>query len=94
MKTPPFKYLVPGVLAGLALAYTGFGFLAVPAIIKSQVTQFAASTERERWTEIIWRAIHARDEFGAVPRNGFQLRLDSEQNFQENYEGSSYYYWL
>jgi uncharacterized protein involved in outer membrane biogenesis len=42
MKTPPFKYLVPGVLAGLALAYTGFGFLAVPAIIKSQAAQFAA----------------------------------------------------
>lgn len=42
MKTPPLKYLVPGVLAGLALAYTGFGFLAVPAIIKSQATQFAA----------------------------------------------------
>ncbi|MGB9991274.1 DUF748 domain-containing protein [Massilia sp. SM-13] len=42
MKTPSFKYLVPGVLAGLALAYTGFGFLAVPAIMKSQATQFAA----------------------------------------------------
>jgi uncharacterized protein involved in outer membrane biogenesis len=42
MKTPPLKYLVPGVLAGLALAYTGFGFLAVPAIIKSQAAQFAA----------------------------------------------------
>lgn len=42
MKTPPFKYLAPGVLAGLVLAYTGFGFLAVPAIIKSQAVQFAA----------------------------------------------------
>ena len=42
MKTPPLKYLVPGVLAGLALAYTGFGFLAVPAIIKLQAAQFAA----------------------------------------------------
>ena len=60
----------------------------------AHVAQFAESTERERWTEIIWRAIHAGDEFGAVPRDGFQIRLDSEQNFQENYAGSSYYYWL
>lgn len=59
----------------------------------AQVAQFAESAERERWTEIVWRAIHAGDEFGAVPRDGFQIRLDSEQNFQENYQGSSYYYW-
>lgn len=42
MKIPPLKYLVPGAVAGLLLAYTGIGFLAVPAIVKSQATQLAA----------------------------------------------------
>ena len=39
MKIPPMKYLVPGTLAGLLLAYTGIGFLAVPAIVKSQAAK-------------------------------------------------------
>jgi uncharacterized protein involved in outer membrane biogenesis len=42
MKMPPLKYLVPGVLAGLLLAYTGIGFLAVPAIVKSQAESMSA----------------------------------------------------
>ncbi|WP_051294074.1 DUF748 domain-containing protein [Pseudoduganella violaceinigra] len=42
MKIPPLKYLVPGTLAGLLLAYTGIGFLAVPAIVKSQAAKQAA----------------------------------------------------
>lgn len=42
MKIPPLKYLVPGTVAGLLLAYTGIGFLAVPAIVTSQATQLAA----------------------------------------------------
>lgn len=42
MKIPPLKYLVPGTIAGLLLAYTGIGFLAVPAIVKSQASQLAA----------------------------------------------------
>lgn len=43
MKIPPLKYLVPGTVAGLLLAYTGIGFLAVPAIMKSQATQLASA---------------------------------------------------
>jgi len=42
MKIPPMKYLVPGTLAGLLLAYTGIGFLAVPAIVKSQAAKQAS----------------------------------------------------
>jgi uncharacterized protein involved in outer membrane biogenesis len=42
MKIPPLKYLVPGSLAGLLLAYAGVGFLAVPAIVKSQAASLAA----------------------------------------------------
>ncbi|XLZ70507.1 DUF748 domain-containing protein [Massilia sp. SR12] len=42
MKIPPLKYLVPGTVAGLLLAYTGIGFLAVPALVKSQAAQLAA----------------------------------------------------
>ncbi|KRC03710.1 hypothetical protein ASE26_02440 [Duganella sp. Root198D2] len=42
MKIPPLKYLVPGTLAGLLLAYTGIGFLAVPAIVKSQAASQAS----------------------------------------------------
>ena len=41
MKIPPLKYLVPGSLAGLLLAYAGIGFLAVPAIVKSQAARLA-----------------------------------------------------
>jgi uncharacterized protein involved in outer membrane biogenesis len=41
MKIPPLKYLVPGTLAGLLLAYAGLGFLAVPAIVKSQAVRQA-----------------------------------------------------
>ncbi|WP_342118063.1 DUF748 domain-containing protein [Pseudoduganella sp. OTU4001] len=42
MKIPPLKYLVPGTVAGLLLAYSGIGFLAVPAIVKSQAAQLSA----------------------------------------------------
>jgi len=42
MKIPPLKYLVPGTVAGLLLAYTGIGFLAVPAIVKSQAAKQAS----------------------------------------------------
>ncbi|MGW8393562.1 DUF748 domain-containing protein [Pseudoduganella sp. HUAS MS19] len=42
MKIPPLKYLVPGTLAGLLLAYTGIGFLAVPALVKSQAARQAS----------------------------------------------------
>jgi uncharacterized protein involved in outer membrane biogenesis len=42
MKIPPLKYLLPGTLAGLLLAYTGIGFLAVPAIVKSQSAKQAS----------------------------------------------------
>jgi hypothetical protein len=42
MKIPPLKYLVPGTLAGLLVAYAGIGFLAVPAIVKSQAARQAA----------------------------------------------------
>lgn len=42
MKIPPLKYLVPCTLAGLLLAYTGIGFLAVPAIVKSQAAKQAS----------------------------------------------------
>ena len=60
----------------------------------AQVEEFAQGAEHARWTDVVWRAIHAKDEFGAVPREGFAITLDSEQNFQENFEGSSYYYFL
>lgn len=82
--------LADPLITAVRIWYDAVVFLETDA----HVAQFAESAERERWTEIVWRAIHARDEFGAVPRDGFQIRLDSEQNFQENYEGSSYYYWL
>jgi flagellar motor protein MotB len=42
MKKPSLKFLIPGVLAGLVLAYTGIGFLAVPAIVKSQAENLSA----------------------------------------------------
>jgi len=42
MKIPPLKYLIPGIVAGLLLAYTGIGFLAVPAIVKSQAAKQAS----------------------------------------------------
>lgn len=42
MKIPPLKYLVPGTVAGLLLAYTGIGFWAVPAIVKSQAVAISA----------------------------------------------------
>ncbi len=42
MKIPPLKYLIPGTVAGLLLAYTGIGFLAVPAIVKSQAARQAS----------------------------------------------------
>lgn len=42
MKIPPLKYLIPGTVAGLLLAYTGIGFLAVPAIVKSQAAKQAS----------------------------------------------------
>ncbi|SKA89302.1 hypothetical protein SAMN06295879_1173 [Agreia bicolorata] len=60
----------------------------------AQVAQFAESAERERWTDVIWRAIHKKDEFGAVPREAFSIRVDSEQTFQEKFEGNRYYYFL
>jgi hypothetical protein len=60
----------------------------------AQAAQFAESAERERWTDVIWRAIHEKDEFGAVPRDAFNIRIDSEQTFQERFEGNSYFYFL
>jgi hypothetical protein len=60
----------------------------------AQVAQFAESAERERWTDVIWRAIHEKDEFGVVPRDAFAIGVDSEQTFNERFEGSSYYYFL
>ena len=50
MKIPPLKYLVPGTVAGLLLAYTGIGFLAVPAIVKSQAAQMAAEKLQRQLT--------------------------------------------
>ncbi|SFU87770.1 DUF748 domain-containing protein [Pseudoduganella namucuonensis] len=41
MKKVPLKLAVPGAIAGLALAYSGIGFLAVPAIVKSQAQRMA-----------------------------------------------------
>ncbi|MGO4376655.1 DUF748 domain-containing protein [Pseudoduganella sp. RAF19] len=41
MKKLPLKFLIPGGVAGVALAYTGLGFLAVPAIVKSQAESMA-----------------------------------------------------
>jgi len=62
MKKPSLKYLIPGVLAGLVLAYTGIGFLAVPAIVKSQAEKLSAEK------------LHRPLTLGKVEFNPFTLR--------------------
>ncbi|HEY1147906.1 MAG TPA: DUF748 domain-containing protein, partial [Pseudoduganella sp.] len=62
MKKPSLKFLIPGVLAGLALAYTGIGFLAVPAIVKSQAEKLSAEK------------LHRPLTLGKVEFNPFTLR--------------------
>ncbi|WP_395400468.1 DUF748 domain-containing protein [Pseudoduganella sp. UC29_106] len=62
MKKPSLKFLIPGVLAGLVLAYTGIGFLAVPAIVKSQAEKLSAEK------------LHRPLTLGKVEFNPFTLR--------------------
>jgi hypothetical protein len=50
--------------------------------------------EHERWAETLWQRFSARAVPRSIPRDLFRVQLDSQQNFEQNYAGSSYYYWL
>lgn len=73
-------------------AYPLFGGLFVFLHTDAQADALRDTPAAERVADALWTAAHARDEFGVVPRDGIRLTVDSKQNLDENFEGSSYYY--
>jgi hypothetical protein len=59
-----------------------------------QVEALRGTAAHTRLADALWLLVNAHDEFGVVPRESFDLVLDSRQNLDENFEGSTYYYLL
>lgn len=50
--------------------------------------------EHVRWAEALWQRFSERAAPRVIPRAHFDVQLDSQQTFDEHYQGSTYYYWL
>ena len=51
-------------------------------------------SDRDAWEETLWKWFSSRATPGLARREQFRVEIDSKQNLDENFEGSSYYYWL
>lgn len=67
-----------------------------PTIFVHTAEQAAAlnlSSVRDQWDDAYFELAKAKDEFDYLDRRTTFVRLDSKENFDENYAGNWYYYW-
>ena len=50
--------------------------------------------DRDAWEHALWEWFSSRAIPGLARREQFRIEVDSKQNLDDNFEGSSYYYWL
>ena len=53
-----------------------------------------STADRDAWEATLWTWFSSLNPPGLARRERFKAEVDSKQNLDENYEGSSYYYWL
>lgn len=53
-----------------------------------------STADRDAWENAMWAWFSSLNPPGLAQRDRFRAEVDSKQNLDENYEGSSYYYWL
>ncbi|HET7355385.1 MAG TPA: hypothetical protein VFJ09_01785 [Nocardioidaceae bacterium] len=72
-------------------------FMGTPPTVFVQTSEQVAALEgspvRDQWDDAYFELAKSRDEFGYLDRRTTFVRLDSKQNFDENYAGNWYYYW-
>ena len=49
--------------------------------------------DRDAWESALWTWFSSLNPPGLARRERFRVEVDSKQNLDENYEGSSFYYW-
>ena len=49
--------------------------------------------DRDAWEATLWSWFSSLNPPGLARRERFRVEVDSKQNLDENYEGSSFYYW-
>ena len=74
--------------------FTALGRVYVFLRTDAQVEALRGTAAHDRLTDALWSLVNAEDEFGVVPRDSFEPVLDSTQNLDENFDGSTYYYLL
>lgn len=60
----------------------------------AQVEALRGTAAHDRLVDALWQLASAGDEFGVLKRAEFLPVLDSKQNIDENFAGSTYYYFL
>ena len=58
-----------------------------------QVAALERSPVRDQWDDAYFELAKSKDEFGYLDRRTTFVRLDSKENFDQNYAGNWYYYW-
>jgi hypothetical protein len=57
-----------------------------------QVKAYKESESVDKWTDLFYALLKDYDQFGYIQREGFEIYLDSKENFDTNYQGNWYYY--
>lgn len=58
-----------------------------------QTREYEKSPTREEWTDRYFALLKQYDEFDYLKRDTFSIFVDSKENFDNNYEGSWFYYY-
>lgn len=59
----------------------------------AQAEAFRAAGLPERWSDAYFALAKRHDKFGFLKRSDIDVRVDSKENLDRNYEGSFFYYW-
>jgi hypothetical protein len=70
-----------------------FGLVVVFLRTDAEVELLRGGAEAARWEQSLWEVFSAAGPRDLMPRERFRMRLDSKQNLDENFAGSTGYYW-
>lgn len=70
-----------------------FGHVTIFFFTEAQVKRYETEGKKQEYARIYFEILKPHDEFGYLHRRDFEIDFDSKQNFDENYEGSWFYYY-
>ena len=70
-----------------------FGYVTFMFYTDSQAQQYAEIGKKEEYASEYFQILKPYDEFGYLDQSRFRVKLDSKENFDQNYQGNWFYYY-